>query len=74
MNVWKAYDTLFLQACVALGMHIKAKELGPDADIIRNITWYAFLTKITLIKSGDIDINAITSVSGEKSRTIKVQE
>ena len=68
------YDTLFPQSCVALGMAIKAKELGPDADIIRNITWYAFLTKITLTKSGDIDINGITSAHGEKLRTTQVQE
>ena len=75
--------TLLPQAGVALGMAIKAKELGPEADIIRNITLFAvliyeligpFLTKIALTKSGDIDVNGIISARGEKLRTTKVQE
>ena len=74
LNVWKAYDTLLPQTGVALGMAIKAKELGLGADIIRNITLYIFLTKIVLTKSGEIDINGITSARGEKLRNNKIQE
>ena len=47
-------------------MAIKAKQSGSDADIIRNITLYVFLTKIVLTKSGEIDINCITSAREEK--------
>ena len=55
--------TLLPQAGVALGMAIKAVELGPDGVIVRNITLFAvliyeivgpFLTKIALTKAGDI--------------------
>ena len=55
--------TLLPQAGVALGMAIKAIELGPDAAIVRNITLFAvliyeivgpFLTKMALTKAGDI--------------------
>ena len=55
--------TLLPQAGVALGMAIKAMELGPDGAIVRNITLFAvmiyeiigpFLTKIALTKAGDI--------------------
>lgn len=55
--------TLLPQAGVALGMAIKAIELGPDGTIVRNITLFAvliyeivgpFLTKIALTKAGDI--------------------
>lgn len=55
--------TLLPQAGVALGMAIKAIELGPDGGIVRNITLFAvliyeivgpFLTKIALTKAGDI--------------------
>ena len=55
--------TLLPQAGVALGMAIKAIELGPDGDIVHNITLFAvlvyeivgpFLTKIALTKAGDI--------------------
>ena len=75
--------TLLPQAGVALGMAIKAKELGPEGNIVRNITLFAvliyelvgpFLTKIALIKSGDIDMNGITSARGEKLRTNKIQD
>ena len=57
--------TLLPQAGVALGMAIKASELGDfTGDIIRNITLFAvliyeivgpFLTKVCLTKAGDID-------------------
>ena len=55
--------TLLPQAGVALGMAIKAIELGPDGAIVRNIALFAvliyeivgpFLTKIALTKAGDI--------------------
>lgn len=56
--------TLLPQAGVALGMSIKAQEvLVGDGDLIKNITLFAiliyelfgpYLTKISLIKSGDI--------------------
>ena len=55
--------TLLPQAGVALGMAIKAFELGPDGVIVRNITLFAVLiyeivgpslTKIALTKAGDI--------------------
>lgn len=55
--------TLLPQAGVALGMAIKAIELGPDGIIVRNITLFAvliyeiigpFLTKLVLTKAGDI--------------------
>ena len=55
--------TLLPQAGVALGMAIKAIELGPDGAIVRNITLFAvliyeivgpFLTKLALTKAGDI--------------------
>lgn len=55
--------TLLPQAGVALGMAIKAVELGPDGLIVRNITLFAvliyeivgpYLTKVALTKAGDI--------------------
>ena len=55
--------TLLPQAGVALGMAIKAIELGSDGAIVRKITLFAvliyeivgpFLTKIALTKAGDI--------------------
>ena len=55
--------TLLPQAGVALGMATKAIELGPEGEIVRNITLFAvlvyeivgpFLTKIALSKAGDI--------------------
>ena len=55
--------TLLPQAGVALGMAIKAIELGSDGAIVRNITLFAvliyeivgpFLTKMALTKAGDI--------------------
>ena len=55
--------TLLPQAGVALGMAIKAIELGPDGAIVRNITLFAvliyeivgpFLTKVALTNAGDI--------------------
>lgn len=56
--------TLFPQAGVALGMAIKAEELGEVGIVIANITLFAVLiyelvgpalTKISLLKAGEID-------------------
>ena len=66
--------TLLPQAGVALGMAIKAIELGPDGAIVRNITLFAvliyeivgpFLTKIALTKAGDINEEGRTSARDE---------
>ena len=55
--------TLLPQAGVALGMAIKAKELGPEGELVANITLFAVLiyelvgplfTKIALTKAGEI--------------------
>ncbi len=62
--------TLFPQAGVALGMAIKAEALGPQGALIANITLFSvliyelvgsFLTKISLIKSGEIKPEGKTS-------------
>ncbi|MBP3387367.1 MAG: cation:proton antiporter [Clostridia bacterium] len=62
--------TLLPQAGVALGMAIKAIELGPDGAIVRNITLFAvliyeivgpFLTKMALTKAGDIKAEGRTN-------------
>lgn len=62
--------TLLPQAGVALGMALKANELGSDGSIVRNITLFAvliyeivgpYLTKVSLMKSGDINIEGKTS-------------
>ena len=66
--------TLLPQAGVALGMAIKAIELGPDGAIVRNITLFAvliyeivgpYLTKIALTKAGDIKEEDRTSAREE---------
>ena len=66
--------TLLPQAGVALGMAIKATELGTDGNIVRNITLFAvliyeifgpFLTKVALTKAGDIQKEGKTSAREE---------
>jgi Kef-type K+ transport system membrane component KefB len=66
--------TLFPQAGVALGMAIKAEELGPEGKIVANITLFAvlvyelvgpFLTKIALQKAGEIKPEEKVSSRGE---------
>ena len=56
--------TLLPQAGVALGMALKASELGPNGEIVANITLFAvlvyeivgpMLTKIMLLKAGEIN-------------------
>ena len=66
--------TLLPQAGVALGMAIKAMELGSDGAIVRNITLFAvlvyeivgpFLTKVALTKAGDINADGRKSAREE---------
>ncbi len=66
--------TLLPQAGVALGMAIKATELGAEGAVVRNITLFAvliyeifgpFLTKIALTKAGDIKTEGKTSAREE---------
>ena len=66
--------TLLPQAGVALGMAIKAMELGPNGAIVRNITLFAvlvyeivgpFLTKVALTKAGDINADGRKSAREE---------
>ena len=62
--------TLLPQAGVALGMAAKAKELGSDGMVVASITLFAvlvyeligpMLTKISLLKAGDIKPEGKTS-------------
>ena len=62
--------TLLPQAGVALGMALKASELGAEGAIVQNITLFAvliyeivgpMLTKIALTKAGDITPEGRTS-------------
>ncbi len=55
--------TLLPQAGVALGMAIKAEQLGPEGTVVANITLFSvlvyeligpYLTKIALLKAGEI--------------------
>ena len=66
--------TLLPQAGVALGMAMKAKELGADGAIVANITLFAvliyeligpLLTKMSLQKAGEIDPNDKRSARDE---------
>ena len=66
--------TLFPQAGVALGMAIKAHELGEEGAVVANITLFAvliyeligpFLTKIALLKAGEINPEEKVSSRGE---------
>ena len=74
--------TLLPQAGVALGMAIKAGELGADGDIVRNITLFAvliyeivgpFLTKIALTKAGDINVEGKTSARETEAKRLQEQ-
>ncbi len=66
--------TLFPQAGVALGMAIKAHELGEEGAVVANITLFAvliyelvgpFLTKLSLLKAGEINPEEKVSARGE---------
>ena len=69
--------TLFPQAGVALGMAIKAQELGPEGTVVANITLFAvliyeivgpLLTKISLQKAGEIKPEGKVSARGENTK------
>ena len=69
--------TLLPQAGVALGMAIKAVELGPEGNIVRNITLFAvlvyeivgpYLTKVALTKAGDIKEEGRVSARGVSAK------
>ena len=71
--------TLLPQAGVALGMAIKAVELGPDGSIVRNITLFSvliyelvgpYLTKIALTKAGDIKEEGRTNARDEAVKAL----
>ena len=72
--------TLLPQAGVALGMAIKATELGSDGAIVRNITLFAvliyeivgpFLTKLALTAAGDIKAEGKTSAREEAQKKME---
>ena len=74
--------TLLPQAGVALGMAIKATELGPEGEIVRNITLFAvliyeivgpYLTKIALTKAGDINVHGKVSAREVEAQRLKEQ-
>jgi hypothetical protein len=69
--------TLLPQAGVALGMAIKAADLGAEGAIISNITLFAvliyelvgpMLTKMALTKAGDINPEGKTSARHEHAK------
>jgi Kef-type K+ transport system membrane component KefB len=71
--------TLLPQAGVALGMALKANELGNDGSIVRNITLFAvliyeivgpYLTKVSLMKSGDINTEGKVSARIVENKNI----
>ena len=75
--------TLLPQAGVALGMAIKAHELGVDGAIVANITLFAvliyelvgpLLTKIALTKAGDIRPEEKRSVRNEIKESMANKE
>ena len=75
--------TLLPQAGVALGMALKATELGPEGAIVRNITLFAVLiyeivgpslTRMSLIKAGDIKVEHKTSAREEAKKHIGKNE
>ncbi len=74
--------TLLPQAGVALGMAMKASELGPEGDIVRNITLFGVLiyelvgpslTKMALTKAGDINKEGKTSAREEEAKRLQEQ-
>ena len=69
--------TLLPQAGVALGMAMKAEQLGAEGAIVANITLFAvlvyeligpMLTKIALTKAGDINPEGKTSARHEHAK------
>ena len=75
--------TLLPQAGVALGMALKATALGPDGLVVRNITLFAvliyeifgpYLTKVALMKAGDIKLEGRTSAREEHLAKKKLEQ
>lgn len=73
--------TLLPQAGVALGMAIKAETLGPEGSVVANITLFSvliyelvgpFLTKIALIKAGEI--NPDEAVSAREQARLEMEQ
>lgn len=71
--------TLLPQAGVALGMAIKATALGPEGEIVKDITLFAVLiyeivgpslTRMALIKAGDIKLENKTSAREEAKKNL----
>ncbi len=74
--------TLLPQAGVALGMAMKSGELGSDGAIVANITLFAVLvyelvgpmmTKIALLKAGDIKPEGKTSARDDHMEKMKAK-
>ena len=75
--------TLLPQAGVALGMAMKSAELGADGAIVANITLFAvlvyeifgpMLTKMALLKAGDIQPEGKTSARHEHIKKMNEQK
>ena len=67
--------TLFPQAGVALGMAMKAESLGAEGALVANITLFSVLiyelvgpslTRMALLKAGEIEESGAVSARGEK--------
>jgi len=72
--------TLLPQAGVALGMAMMALKLGPEGEIVSNITLFAvliyelvgpMLTKMALLKAGDIKPEGKTSAREEHKKLLE---
>lgn len=70
--------TLFPQAGVALGMALKAQQLGDLGTVVANITLFSvliyeligpFLTKVALLKAGEIETAGAVSARGPVEQT-----
>lgn len=70
--------TLFPQAGVALGMALKAQQLGDLGTVVANITLFSvliyeligpFLTKVALLKAGEIETAGAVSARGSVKQT-----
>ena len=66
--------TLLPQAGVALGMAMKSETLGPEGAVVANITLFSvliyelvgpYLTRVALLKAGEIHEDGATSARGE---------
>lgn len=75
--------TLFPQAGVALGMALKASELGTVGQVVSNITLFSvliyelvgpMLTKIALIKAGEIEPEGKVSAREEMKAKLAMKE